>query len=146
MWLLYTSGYLLGVRLSTSPYICSLFWKLWEFHLSCKTWISNRRNLKWKYFSNASFNMIFHNSFYRKLLLRFSDHFSNVNIASNGIRTHNHLVRKRTLNHLAKLAGWLCVRLQTKWCGFESRYCNLSFRYRGCFEQVVAWHSGNYRV
>ena len=23
---------------------------------------------------------------------------------SNGIRTHNHLVRKRTLNHLAKLA------------------------------------------
>ena len=29
----------------------------------------------------------------------------------NGIRTHNHLVRKRTLNHLAKLA---CVCLQTK--------------------------------
>ena len=29
---------------------------------------------------------------------------------SNGIRTHNHLVRKRTLNHLAKLAKWLsCV-------------------------------------
>ena len=28
----------------------------------------------------------------------------------NGIRTHNHLVRKRTLNHLAKLAKWLsCV-------------------------------------
>ena len=29
---------------------------------------------------------------------------------SNGIRTHSHLVRKRTLNHLAKLAKWLsCV-------------------------------------
>ena len=29
---------------------------------------------------------------------------------SNMIRTHNHLVRKRTLNHLAKLAKWLnCV-------------------------------------
>ena len=29
---------------------------------------------------------------------------------SNVIRTHNHLVRKRTLNHLAKLAKWLnCV-------------------------------------
>ena len=29
---------------------------------------------------------------------------------SNGIRTHNHLVRKRTLNYLAKLAKWLsCV-------------------------------------
>ena len=30
---------------------------------------------------------------------------------SNGIRTHNHLVRKRTLNHLAKKASFL----QTKW-------------------------------
>ena len=28
------------------------------------------------------------------------EHLSN----SNGIRTNNHLVRKRTLNHLAKLA------------------------------------------
>ena len=27
---------------------------------------------------------------------------------SNGIRTHNHLVPKRTLKHLAKLAKWLC--------------------------------------
>ena len=36
---------------------------------------------------------------------------------SNGIRTHNHLVRKQTLNHLAKLASltkWLSVRLRTK--------------------------------
>ena len=30
-------------------------------------------------------------------------------------RTQNHLVRKRTLNHLASLAKWLSVRLQTKW-------------------------------
>ena len=30
-------------------------------------------------------------------------------------RTHNHLVGKRTLNHLAKMAKWLSVRLQTKW-------------------------------
>ena len=32
--------------------------------------------------------------------------------------THNHLVRKRTLNHLAKLASlakWLSARLRTKW-------------------------------
>ena len=40
--------------------------------------------------------------------------------SSNGIRTHNHLVRKRTLNHLANwllasLAKWLSVRLRTKW-------------------------------
>ena len=37
---------------------------------------------------------------------------------SNGIRTHSHLVRKYTLNHLAKLASlakWLSVRLRTKW-------------------------------
>ena len=39
---------------------------------------------------------------------------------SNGIRTHNHLVRKRTLNYLANLAKpvslirWLSVRLRTK--------------------------------
>ena len=31
---------------------------------------------------------------------------------SNGIRTHNHLVHKRTLNYLAK---WLSVHLRTKW-------------------------------
>ena len=44
---------------------------------------------------------------------------------SNGIRTHNHLVRKRTLNYLAKLAVWLAslakwlnVRLRTKWLRF----------------------------
>ena len=38
---------------------------------------------------------------------------------SNVIRTHNHLVRKRTLNHSAKnlpsLTIWLNVRLRTKW-------------------------------
>ena len=32
-----------------------------------------------------------------------------------GTRTDNHLGCKRTLNHLAKLAKWLSVRLQTKW-------------------------------
>ena len=32
---------------------------------------------------------------------------------SNGIRTHAHLVRKRTLNHLAKLPKWLSCVLST---------------------------------
>ena len=32
---------------------------------------------------------------------------------SNGIRTHDHLVRKRTLNHLAKLSKWLCCVVST---------------------------------
>ena len=48
----------------------------------------------------------------------------------NGIRTHNHLVRKRTLNHLVfvyELSG----------CGFESRCSRLNFRFRACFEQGV---------
>ena len=34
---------------------------------------------------------------------------------SNGIRTHNHLVRKQTLNHLTKLSKSLSFRLRTKW-------------------------------
>ena len=37
---------------------------------------------------------------------------------SSGSRTHNHLVRKRTLNHLTKLASlpkYFSVRLQAKW-------------------------------
>ena len=37
---------------------------------------------------------------------------------SNKIRTHNHLVHKRTLNPVAKLASlakWFSVRLWTKW-------------------------------
>ena len=36
----------------------------------------------------------------------------------NGTRIHNHLLRKRTLKHLGKLANlakWLSVRLRTKW-------------------------------
>ena len=33
---------------------------------------------------------------------------------SNWTRTQNHLVTKRTLNHLASLAKGLSVRLQTK--------------------------------
>ena len=35
-----------------------------------------------------------------------------------GIRTQNHLLRKRTLNHLAilaSLAKWVSVRLRAKW-------------------------------
>ena len=31
------------------------------------------------------------------------------------VRTHNHLVRKRILNHLVKLGKWLSVHLRTKW-------------------------------
>ena len=47
----------------------------------------------------------------------------------NRIRTHNHLVRKRTLNHLTKLvnlAKWLSLRLRTKW--FWARITVLSLK------------------
>ena len=50
---------------------------------------------------------------------------------SNGIRSHNHLVRERTLNHLAKLAGlakWLSVLYGLSGCGFESRCCVLNIK------------------
>ena len=65
---------------------------------------------------------------------------------SNEIRTHDHLVCKRTLNHLEIwLNGWVFV-YELSGCGFESRYCHLNFRYGACFKQGVPWHSGNYRV
>ena len=58
----------------------------------------------------------------------------NRSISCNWTRTHNHLVRKWTLNHLAKLAK------------FESNWSHLNFRFSACFGQGVPWHSGNYRV
>ena len=50
----------------------------------------------------------------KKLLARTRCHIWSLS-KSKGIRTHNHLVRKWTFNHLAELAKWLNVRLQTKW-------------------------------
>ena len=74
---------------------------------------------------------------------------------SNGIRTHNHLVRKRTLNHLAKLAKWLsCVVIiylygafdcMLSSCHVQIRVPLLSLKLQ-IFEQEVPWHSGNYRM
>ena len=67
----------------------------------------------------------------------------------NGIRTHNHLARKRTLKHLAKLTlkasltKWLSVCLRTKWLWVRVLLLSLkNFRYGACFEQGVPWHSG----
>ena len=48
----------------------------------------------------------------------FSTLYVHVFISLHLIWTHNHLVRKQAVNHLAKLANlakWLGVRLQTKW-------------------------------
>ena len=51
---------------------------------------------------------------------------------SNGIQTHNHLVRKRTLNHFAKLVEWLTCVVST-----YLYVIPLNFRYRTCFEEAV---------
>ena len=73
----------------------------------------------------------------------------------NWTRTHNHLVLKRTLNRLAKLAffKWLSWVVSTylygaelSGCGFESSCSHLNFRSRACFEPGVPWQSSNYRV
>ena len=59
---------------------------------------------------------------------------------SNGSRTYNHLVRKRTLNQFGQMVHGL------NGCTFESRCSNLNFRSRACFEQGVPWHTGIYGV
>ena len=41
--------------------------------------------------------------------------------------------------------GWVFV-YELSGCGFQSRYSNLIFRYRTCFEEGVPWHSGKYRL
>ena len=51
---------------------------------------------------------------------------------SNGIRTHNHLVRKRNStifpNWPVLLNGWMFV-YKLSGCGFESRCCHLKFKF-----------------
>ena len=66
--------------------------------------------------------------------------------SSNGTRIHNHLVRKRTINHLAKLAKWLsCVVSTNLYGSFDCMILScqvrvsewiyiLYFRHRVCFE------------
>ena len=92
----------------------------------------------------------------------------------NRTQTPNHLVHKRTLNHLAKLAKHDMIRAYSQmhhtgkysqhssiiwpvqlnsWVfvyelsggGLESSCSHLNFRLRACFKQEVIWHSGNYR-
>ena len=51
----------------------------------------------------------------------------------NGIRTHNHLVRKRTLNHLAKLAKWFgCVEI-------TYLYGALDCAFLSCHIRMLEW-------
>ena len=64
---------------------------------------------------------------------------------NNRIRTHNHLVHKQTLNHLAKLtslAKWLSVHLRTKWLWVRIRLGSLIF---STFSAVY-WFPWNFRL
>ena len=50
---------------------------------------------------------------------------------SNGIRTHNHLARKRTLNHLASLAKFTYKKSSEKLALLTLRYARVRVRIRG---------------
>ena len=43
------------------------------------------------------------------------------------------------------LNGWVFI-YELSGSGFESRWSHLNFRFRGCFQQGVPWHSGNCAV
>ena len=110
------------------------WYKLHLVHL-----ILNAKNVMWKTSGNVFLRL-------QREWESFSYFRNTVLIDSNMIRTHNHLVLKRTLNHSANpvwLNGWVFVY---KHCEFKSRCCHLNFRYGTCFEQGVHWHSGNYKV
>ena len=48
----------------------------------------------------------------------------------NGNRTHNHLVRKRTLNYLAKLDEWLrCVMSTYLYGAFTICFCHVTYAF-----------------
>ena len=57
---------------------------------------------------------------------------------SNRIRTHNHLIRKRTTS----LDKWLSVRLRAKWLGCESRCCHL-LKYVNDFSSMIFYDFPN---
>ena len=83
----------------------------------------------------------------------------------NGTRTHNYLVCKRTLNHLANLAKWLSCVVSTSLYGtFDCMFLSCHMRVSEwihtlylpecqgtpCLKQArylkFKWHSGKYRV
>ena len=151
------------------------FNKTWTiFYLNCLEAFSNKNKPKLYLVikSCTSFRVNPHPIFclnVKELLARSRRHIWSL-IDSNLIRTHNHLVRKWTRNHLAKLVEWLkhsdwtmyrthkySQHSSINWpvwlngwlflhelsrCGFESLCCYLNFRYGAFSKQGVPWHSG----
>ena len=66
-------------------------------------------------------------------------------------RTYSHKHRKDMYPQLSsniwlvRLNGWVFV-YELSDCGFEFIWSDLNFRFGGCFEQGLPWHSNNYRV
>ena len=85
-----------------------------------------------------------------------SFNLTQVNISDgNGIQTHNHLVRKETLNHLPKfwrpkvkasLAKWLSVRLQTNWLYGQIPWLSLKLQILRLFQARSSLRFSNYWV
>ena len=67
------------------------------------------------------------------------------------IRTYSQMLRTGKYSRHSSiiwsvwLIGWVFV-YELKDYGFESRCCQVIFRYHTCFEQGVPWYSGNCRV
>ena len=59
----------------------------------------------------------------------------------NWIWTHNHLVRKRTLNHLADLAKWLSVPLRTNCLWVRVQLQSLNYARNLKFDTEVHTHT-----
>ena len=102
-------------------HICSLSDSNWirtHNHLVCKRTLNHLAKLA-IIMSCTSFKVNLHSIVclnVKEVLTRSRCHIWSLG-DSNWIRTHNQLVRKRILNHLAKLASlakWLTVRLRTK--------------------------------
>ena len=72
-----------------------------------------------------------HSCLHVKELLAWSRHEIWSLSVCNWTQTHSHLVRKQTLNHLAKLTKWFSVCLWTKWLWvrvqLQSLSCNMMF-------------------
>ena len=58
----------------------------------------------------------------------------------NWIRTQNRLVRKRTLNHLTKLAKWLsCVLSTYLYIAFDCMFLSCQVRVSEWIQSIAAW-------
>ena len=83
--------------------------------------------------------------FFSNTAFQLKQHISCLSDCS-GTRTHNYIVRKRTLNHLAKLPLQSQAEFHVPSSRSESCCSHLNFRHHVFFEEGVPWHLGKYRV